>query len=64
MAMRSRKMPGLVLPPLPEGAIGWKVYNSLPAEPVFFEFVGDEEAVDAVASKFADDVEAFTAGDA
>lgn len=48
------------LPPLPEGAIGWNVYTG---RGTFIKFVPDEEAVSRLAEKFADDVEAFAAGE-
>jgi hypothetical protein len=63
-ARKRLEFQGIGLPPLPPGAIGWNVYNSLPAEPVFAGFVGDEEAVSRVAEHLADEVEAFAAGEA
>jgi hypothetical protein len=51
-------MPWPVLPPAPEGAIGWNVFE----RGGFIRFVPDEEAVGRLAAEFADDVESFTAG--
>ena len=52
-------MPWPVLPPLPEGAIGWNIYTE---RGTFIRFVPDDEAVSREAAKFTEAVEAFAAG--
>jgi len=52
-------MPWPVLPPLPEGAIGWNIYTECGT---FIRFVPDEDAVGREAAKFIEAVETLTAG--
>lgn len=49
-----------VLPPPPEGALGWNVYTG---GGTFIGFAPDEAAITRAARQLASDVEAFTAGE-